>query len=45
MVSDTIEQMPEKYAGKNWHDLYLSGELEDVQKNYPALYDKLKNEK
>lgn len=37
--NDTV---PEKYQGKTLRDLYLSGELEDVKKNYPAYYESLK---
>lgn len=37
--------VPSKYQGKTWRDLYLTGELADIKKNYPDLYDKLKNEK
>jgi len=36
--------VPEKYAGKNYNDLYASGELEDIKKNYPDLYAKLREE-
>lgn len=35
----------EKYIGKTWDDLYVSDELSNVQKQYPDLYTKLKNEK
>lgn len=37
--------VPAKYQGKTWRELYISGELADVKKNYPDLYEKLKNEK
>jgi Mu-like prophage I protein len=34
------------YTGKTWDDLYaVEGEIEKVRKNFPDLYDKLKNEK
>jgi len=36
--------VPEKYVGKTLKDLYLSGELADVKKNYPDLYEQLKNQ-
>jgi hypothetical protein len=38
---DTI---PEKYAGKSFNDLYVSGDLADVKKNYPEFYKTLKNQ-
>lgn len=34
--------VPEKYAGKSFNDLYLSGDLADVKKNYPDFYKTLK---
>ncbi|RQO37942.1 hypothetical protein DBR39_13725 [Chryseobacterium sp. KBW03] len=34
-----------KYEGKSWDDLYSSDKLEDVRKNFPDLYTKLKDEK
>jgi len=37
--------IPEKYSGKSFKDLYVSGELADVKKNYPDLYEQLKNNK
>ena len=37
--------IPEKYAGKTLKDLYMSGELADVKKNYPDLYNQLKENK
>lgn len=37
-------EVPEKYAGKSYHDLYASGELERVKKEYPDLYAKLRKE-
>jgi hypothetical protein len=39
--SDTI---PEKYVGKSFNDLYLSGDLADVKKNYPDFYKTLKKD-
>lgn len=35
----------EKYTGKTWDDLYKSDEIETVRKQFPDLYDKLRNEK
>lgn len=37
-------EVPEKYSGKSYHDLYASGELERVKKEYPDLYAKLREE-
>ena len=39
---DEGKQVPEKYQGKSFNDLYLSGELYDVKKNYPDFYKTLK---
>lgn len=37
------DDMPQKYQGKTWHDLYMQdGALEDIKKNYPSYYEKLK---
>ena len=36
-------EVPEKYQGKTWEDLYMSGALEDVKKNYPELYKQLES--
>lgn len=36
------EDLPQKYQGKTWHDLYMQeGALEDIKKNYPSYYEKL----
>lgn len=36
------EDLPQKYQGKTWHDLYMQdGALEDIKKNYPSFYEKL----
>ena len=35
-------EVPEKYKGKTWNDLYKSGELADIKKNYPEFYKELK---
>ena len=37
-------EVPEKYAGKSYNDLYANGELEKVKKEYPGLYAKLREE-
>jgi hypothetical protein len=42
---NSITGVPEKYAGKSFNDLYLSGDLADVKKNYPDLYNQLKENK
>lgn len=39
-----VAEIPEKYRGKTFRDLYLSGELAEVKHNYPDLYNQLKNE-
>lgn len=35
----------EKYTGKTWDQLYASDEIEGVRKQFPDLYEKLRNEK
>lgn len=35
-------EIPEKYQGKTWNDLYKSGDLADIKKNYPDFYKELK---
>jgi len=35
--------IPEKYIGKTFKELYLKGELAEVKKNFPDLYEQLKN--
>lgn len=47
-VTDEIknkEELEKKYTGKKWDELYASDELEGVRKQFPDLYEKLKNEK
>lgn len=46
-VTDKIndKDLPEKYIGKNWDDLYQSDEIETVRQAFPDLYTKLRNEK
>ncbi|MDR3328405.1 MAG: phage protease [Prevotellaceae bacterium] len=36
------KKVPEKYAGKTFRDLYLSGELAEVKKSFPEYYSELK---
>ena len=43
IVSSTEgDEIPEKYKGKSFNDLYLSGDLADVKKNYPEYFKTLK---
>lgn len=35
-------EVPEKYRGKSFNDLYISGDLADVKENYPDFYKTLK---
>ena len=44
LVSQLDPEVPEKYQGKTFEDLYMSGELEEVKEKYPELYNKLKQE-
>jgi hypothetical protein len=46
MVTGSFNEgdVPEKYAGKTFEDLYVSGELAEVKKNYPDYYKSLKAE-
>ena len=45
LITEKLSQdIPDKYKGKSYRDLYLSGELEEVKRDYPALYEKLKVE-
>lgn len=39
------EEVPEKYQGKSYEQLYLSGELETLKANYPDYYEQLKTKK
>lgn len=36
------EDIPERYKGRTYNDLYVSGELEEVKTKYPAYYETLK---
>jgi hypothetical protein len=44
MVTQSLNdgKVPEKYAGKTYQDLYLSGELGEVKKSFPDFYSELK---
>ena len=45
LITEKLSQdIPDKYRGKSYRDLYLSGELEEVKRDYPSLYEKLKVE-
>ncbi|MDD2633943.1 MAG: hypothetical protein PHW82_00420 [Bacteroidales bacterium] len=37
--------VPEKYQGKSFQDLYVSGELEAVKRDYPTYYESLTKQK
>lgn len=36
-------EVPEKYQGKSFNDLYVSGELESLKAEFPEYYETLKN--
>ncbi|MDD4992158.1 MAG: hypothetical protein PHR83_08005 [Paludibacter sp.] len=40
-----VRELPEKYKGKTFSDLYKTGELEDVKTNYPLYYETIKTNK
>ena len=43
-ISDRLHaEVPAQYQGKTWEDLYMSGELEKIKKNYPELYAELES--
>lgn len=46
-VTETTDNVdvPEKYAGKSFNDLYVSGELEAVKRDCPAYYESLTKKK
>ena len=44
VAGEGADGIPEKYAGKSFNDLYVSGDLADVKKNYPDFYKTLKNQ-
>lgn len=37
--------VPEKWLGKTWHDLYVSGELEQVKGEFPDYYERLREKR
>lgn len=39
-----VEQLPTELAGKSYQELFVSGELERVKKEYPNYYKKLEEE-
>lgn len=41
IASQLQTEIPQMYQGKTWHDLYVSGQLADVKKNYPDFYREL----
>jgi hypothetical protein len=45
IVSSTEgDAVPEKYKGRSFNDLYVSGDLADVKKNYPDYFKTLKKD-
>ncbi|MDL1913043.1 MAG: hypothetical protein FDW93_00735 [Bergeyella sp.] len=43
-VGQLRRDIPEKYRGKTYRDLYVSGELEEVKEHFPALFESLKKQ-
>ena len=44
-VKDLVgEQLPAELVGKSYNDLFISGDLERVKKEYPNYYKKLEEE-
>lgn len=43
-VANQSREMPEKYAGKSWKELWESGLTEELKRDYPDLYEKMLNE-
>lgn len=41
----TPDGLPEKYRGKSFNDLYVSGYLADLKANFPDYFETLKNKK
>lgn len=39
------DNLPEKYKGKTYQQLYVSGELTEVKKNFPEYFETLKSQK
>lgn len=44
VAGEGSDGIPEKYVGKSFNDLYVSGDLADVKKNYPDFYKTLKKQ-
>lgn len=45
LLTDKLKSgdIPEHLQGKSWNDLYISGDLEQVRRDFPELYEKLRN--
>lgn len=44
-IHDKLEHdVPEKYKGKTFQELYISGDLADIKEKYPEFYNQLKKE-
>ena len=45
LLSDKLKagNIPEHLQGKTFQDLYISGDLEQVRRDFPELYEKLRN--
>lgn len=41
----TPTDLPEKFRGKSFNDLYVSGQLDELKADYPDYYETLKNKK
>jgi hypothetical protein len=41
----TPSDLPDKFRGKSFNDLYLSGDLEELKTDFPDYYETLKNKK
>lgn len=37
-----INNLPEEYKGKTWHELYVNNKLEFIKNTYPNLFEKLR---
>lgn len=42
-ITQTLTDTPTRYVGKTFNDLFVSGELETLKQEYPALYEQLKS--
>lgn len=45
LASQIQSEIPAQYQGKTWKELYNTGALADVKKNYPELYNQLIKER